>query len=95
VTSDGAVQQPAGWYPNGPGIERWWTGTQWGEQVRAASPTPVTQAPRKAVTWQPNHTSHTFHLLMTLFTCGLWLPVWIVVSIINGVTKRRVVTRYR
>ena len=25
--------------------------------------------------------NHTFHLIMTLITFGLWLPVWIIVAI--------------
>lgn len=33
----------------------------------------------------PNHppkpTNHVFHLIMTLVTCGLWAPVWIVVAL--------------
>lgn len=86
-----AQQTPPGWYPNGPGLERWWDGRAWGPQVRA-----LPQAgPHRAVTWERNRTSHVFHLLMTLLTCGLWLPVWAVVAILNGITKRRVVTRYR
>jgi hypothetical protein len=33
-----------------------------------------------SVTRYRKSTSHTFHLLMTLITCGLWLPVWAIVS---------------
>ncbi|MBP2340741.1 hypothetical protein JOF41_006919 [Saccharothrix coeruleofusca] len=29
-------------------------------------------------------TNHTFHLIMTLVTCGLWLFVWIPMTIINS-----------
>lgn len=30
-------QTPEGWYPDGvPGSERWWSGTRWTEQTRAA-----------------------------------------------------------
>jgi hypothetical protein len=49
----------------------------------------------KSTMWVPNRTSHTFHLIMTLLTCGLWLPVWALVTVLNRVTKRKVVTRYR
>ena len=49
----------------------------------------------KAVTYQPRHTSHTFHLLMTVFTFGLWAPVWLLVAILNKFTREKVVTRYR
>ena len=51
--------------------------------------------PRKAVAYVPHQTHPLFHLVMTVITCGLWLPVWLVTAIIQAVTKRRVVTRYR
>ena len=81
---------PPGWYPNGPGLERWWDGRQWGPQTRA-----VPATPRKAVAYVPHQTHPLFHLVMTVITCGLWLPVWLVVAIVQSITKRRVVTRYR
>jgi hypothetical protein len=92
---------PAGWYPAEPGIERWWDGNAWGQQVRAVPQASVqmpqvsVQMPHVAVTRQPVRTNHTFHLIMTLITCGLWLPVWAIVALLNKVSKQRVVTRYR
>jgi hypothetical protein len=29
-------------------------------------------------------TSHTLHLVLTLLTCGLWLPIWILAAIFGG-----------
>lgn len=29
-------------------------------------------------------TSHTFHLVMTVCTCGMWAPVWAFMAIVNG-----------
>lgn len=29
-------------------------------------------------------TNHGLHLVLTLLTCGLWLPVWIIMVIVNG-----------
>ena len=82
---------PPGWYQTGTGLERWWDGRTWGPQTR---PLPAV-VPHKAVAWVPHQTHPTFHLIMTLITCGLWLPVWLVIAIVQGMTKRRVVTRYR
>lgn len=31
----------------------------------------------------PKRTSHTFHLLMTIFTFGTWAPVWLIVTLVN------------
>jgi hypothetical protein len=47
------------------------------------------------VTSVPVPTSHTFYLLMCLFTCGFWAPVWLVVAILNRMSKRKQVTRIR
>ena len=32
---------------------------------------------------------HTLHLLLTVFTCGLWLPVWIIRSIRGNPRRTR------
>ena len=36
------------------------------------------------------HTSHFLHLFLTLLTLGLWLPVWIAVTIIGGHKQKHV-----
>ena len=28
--------------------------------------------------------NHLLHLLLTLFTCGMWLPIWLLVTIFSG-----------
>jgi hypothetical protein len=89
---------PAGWYQIDSQVERWWDGSQWGEQYRPiARPRSVTPAPpRKSVTYSPARTSHTFHLLMTLLTCGLWAVfVWLPISIINSLRRDKSVTHFR
>lgn len=92
-----------GWYPAGqPGELRWWDGHQWTEHTsRPAEPQPKEprrRAPRRPppafVTKSPVQTSHTFHLIMTLCTCGLWAPfVWFPMIFINSLRRRRHVTR--
>lgn len=56
---------------------------------------PQQPQPTRIVTSVPVQTSHTFHLIMTLVTCGLWLPVWALVAILNSFSRRRHVTRIR
>jgi hypothetical protein len=90
---------PAGWYPapDGQPYQRWWAGQEWTEQTRPL-PQPQLPAalPAKMVTYQPVRTSHTFHLIMSLLTCGLWAVfVWVPITILNSLSKRRVVTRLR
>jgi hypothetical protein len=52
--------------------------------------------PAYAVTKVRKDTSHTFHLLMTLFTCGFWAVfVWLPIIIWNSMGPRqKVKTRY-
>jgi hypothetical protein len=58
----------------------WWDGQQW-------QPVTGRPAPLESVTVTPHKTNHTFHLLMTVFTLGLWSPVWLVVWMINTLRK--------
>lgn len=66
---------PAGWHADyTSGRMRWWNGVEWTDTYGAPIP-------------QRRGTNHIFHLLMTLLTVGLWIPVWIIVGISNY-TKR-------
>lgn len=31
-----------------------------------------------------NNTAHLFHLIMSILTGGLWIPVWFIVALINS-----------
>lgn len=84
-----------GWYPSSDGnpYERWWDGTRWAEQTRPAA---AVVQPSRMVTYQPVRTSHTFHLIMSLLTCGLWAVfVWLPMTVLNSMSRRKVVTRIR
>ncbi len=98
---------PPGFYPDpyAPGVERWWDGARWSDTVRAAAPAQpvvqervvvVQQSPRRMVTKSKRHTSHTFHLIMTILTAGLWgLFVWLPMIILNGMVREKSTTRVR
>lgn len=89
-------QTPPGWYITAEGVERWWNGEAWTETVRATPQSAPAPMPTKAITKQPVHTNHVFHLIMTLLTCGLWgLFVWLPMTILNSLRREKVVTRYR
>jgi hypothetical protein len=93
-----AQQAAPGWYVLQPGTECWWDGYRWTVHVRpvsAYSVIPDARRGQKAVTYSRVPTSHAFHLLMTLLTCGLWLMVWIPMIIINSLRRQRSVTRIR
>lgn len=70
---------PAGWYVQGH-QQRWWDGVQWTDNF-APLAAPV---PQVVVQQQPRRTNHAFHLIMSIVTVGLWIPVWIIVAIANS-----------
>ena len=52
-------------------------------------------------TWHPRtieipvETNHALHAVITLFLCGLWAPVWIIVALCNiGATRTYVTYDY-
>ena len=76
-----------GWYPNPSGApgQRYFDGRQWTHHAVPLSPPPsivinnTVGAPAPVVvTTGPNHA---LHLVLTLLTCGMWLPVWLIVAI--------------
>ncbi|AHJ86488.1 hypothetical protein ST20ES_35 [Mycobacterium phage 20ES] len=38
----------------------------------------------------PVKTNHALHLVLSLVTCGMWLPVWAVVAMVNSGRTRKV-----
>lgn len=88
------VLPAAGWYPDprAPGVQRYWNGQAWTESVAAQQQ----QTPMWAVTESKRHTSHTFHLLMTVLTFGMWgVFVWLPMTVINALRKEKSMTRIR
>lgn len=47
-----------------------------------------------SVTTRPHPISNTFHLIMTICTCGLWAPVWWFMARGHKVTTRGPVTAF-
>jgi hypothetical protein len=41
-------------------------------------------APQTPMVVYNSGTNHGVHLVLTLLTCGMWLPVWIILVIVNG-----------
>jgi len=109
MTQPGYRFNPApGWPPMPPGWTppQGWTspadwpaapeGWQWWTPVVPPAPAVATY-PQKMVTKSRQDTSHTFHLLMSLFTCGLWaFFVWLPIIVWHAIgPKKRTVTRLR
>jgi len=74
-----------GWYqdPSGQPGQRYHDGRRWTEHFVPTAP--ATPAPAVAVAVStgggPNHA---LHAILTFVSCGLWLPVWILVAIFGG-----------
>lgn len=85
---------PPGWYrdPAAHGVERWWDGREWTMHARAAAPPPVVmplvQVNQGVQVNVRSGMNHGLHALLTLLTCGAWLPVWIFLAIVEAVTRR-------
>ena len=78
-----------GWYPDPSGQpgQRNFDGQRW---TKHFTPTPppmlVAPAPAPSVAVAVSAgggTNHALHLTLTLLTCGLWLPIWILVAIFD------------
>lgn len=67
---------PPGWYPHDMTRQRYWDGSSWTDHFAPL--------PAAVVVSTGTRTNHVFHLLMTLITLGLWLPVWFIVAIANA-----------
>jgi len=77
------VQQiPANWYRDTvSGQMRYWDGAAWTNHL---APRTAPQPQQVIIVNQRKQTNHVLHLLLTLVTAGLWIPVWIIVAIANG-----------
>jgi threonine/homoserine/homoserine lactone efflux protein len=79
-----------GWYPDpsgGPG-QRYFDGHQWTIAAPPPPPQPsfvinnyVAAPPPVIVSSGPNTA---LHLVLTLFTCGMWLPVWLIIALVDN-----------
>ncbi|BDB40502.1 MULTISPECIES: DUF2510 domain-containing protein [Mycobacterium] len=76
-----------GWYPDPSGVpgQRFFDGRQWTYRQPPPPPAPaiiinnnVGTPPPVVLTGGPNHA---LHLVLTLLTCGMWLPIWLIVAI--------------
>ena len=88
---------PTGWFPDPHGQpgQRYFDGQRWTEHFTPppppALPVPVvvnnniaTPAPSVAVAVSGGGTNHALHLVLTVLSCGMWLPIWILVAIFGS-----------
>lgn len=96
MTQPTGSQEPPpapGWYDVS-GEMRYWNGAEWVSPVQTPRPAGNPPPAQPSVTYMPVQTNHTFHLLMSLITCGAWAVfVWFPMTVWNQLRKRKVVTR--
>ncbi|WP_233213588.1 DUF2510 domain-containing protein [Mycobacterium hubeiense] len=76
-----------GWYPDPGGQpgQRYHDGQRWTQHFVPMPPAvPSPPAPAVAVAVSTGGTNHALHFVLTLLTCGLWLPIWILAAIFGG-----------
>lgn len=88
--SSTAQQALPGWYDDGTGRQRWFDGNMWtnhyaDQQVQQTYVQPQYAPQQVVVNQRKNYkTSHAFHLVMSIITLGLWLPIWLIVGLYNA-----------
>ena len=78
-----------GWYrdPSGQPGQRYHDGQRWTKHFVPTPPPPAPPAPTPAVAVAVSNSggvNHGLHAVLTLLTCGAWLPIWLIVAIFGG-----------
>jgi hypothetical protein len=83
----GYPDPPAGWYsdPSGRPGQQYRDGHKWTEHLAPPTPYPFPPPQPVAVAVSTGGgVNHALHAVLTFFTCGLWLPVWILMAIFGS-----------
>jgi hypothetical protein len=79
---------PPGWHPDPAGQpgQRYHDGQRWTQHFVPTPPTPQTPGVAVAVSagGGPNNA---LHAVLTLLSCGLWLPIWILIAIFSATSS--------
>jgi hypothetical protein len=78
------MAKPALKWSLSPGSRHYYDGQRWTQHFVPTPPPSASAPPSVAVAVSTGGgTNHALHLILTLLTCGLWLPIWILVAIFD------------
>ncbi len=67
---------------------RYWDGANWTEHRSAANQQPSAVVYNNvSVKGGGGDSLLGLHIVLTLFTCGAWLPIWLLIEIVRAVSK--------
>jgi hypothetical protein len=80
---------PANWYsdPTAPGVTRYWDGVKWTEHRHAAAPLATATVVNNVQVRGGGDSMVALHIVLTILTCGAWLPIWLLIEIIKAVSR--------
>jgi hypothetical protein len=79
----------ANWYPDptNAGIFRYWDGAQWTEHRQAATPLATATVVNNVSVRGGGDSLVGLHIVLTILTCGAWLPIWLLIEIIRAIAR--------
>jgi hypothetical protein len=66
---------------------RYWDGSGWTEHRRAATPLAAATVVNNVQVRGGGGSDAGVHLILTILTCGAWIPIWILIEIIKSVSR--------
>lgn len=77
----------AGWFPDPSGQpgQRYYDGQRWTQHFVPTPPPSVAAPSAVAVAVSSGGgANHALHLILTILSCGLWVPIWILCAVFSG-----------
>lgn len=89
TTASSAPLIAANWYPDpqSPGILRYWDGVRWTDHRQASAPGATATVINNVNVRGGGDSLVGLHVVLTILTCGAWLPIWLLIEIIKAIAR--------